>query len=669
MGARFRGQFTDDIGQEWRVDVHDNTFSGSVETIPMATPGFTINWEGDGSEDKHTPIMGSRAQLFFLINEAADESLYTLLTSQDEGRFAVGIYQVSGGSATLWWCGTVLTDLIEIDDDYFPYPITITAADELGLMTEVDYDNDGTAYTDNISTIAHIHRALLKARHLSEFYSASDALLRYADDFSSADQTTGSSMTLHLMSSTTLYVPDGDGITRPFTCRELLESICLAYNARLFYAAGLFRFVPIGRFVYSQTSIPYNVLKYDGTAGTPITDTTLDIALSSSMHKTTGWTFIYDRPYRKVTRERYYYGNASVVYDNIHNVITEGTLSDNDQTYYDGEVLKLEGTIRQTYAGDGTTTGTARIGRALVRVTFKVGTKYLKRNYTFSGTAYDFQMQPGDVLEYTPGVAGAVTWETTASTYDILLPRFDRNAGAAGWSEIAQEVAIVAPDLPEDLAGVDVTLTLSDVDEDGTLTSITTETTYTCKVYALGVYKISDEQGDVVTYEATNTKGRDILEQPAAYVGDAVGAESIGRIRVNDGTNAVDSNEWNSINNPTAGLSLHRLGVQEVAAAYNGITRGASGTIYGDTMHPGNLLADGSDYYAAKRIEFSANNRMTTVDLFLIASDNTGTTTGVSQAKNVLPPVDGGGIGEGTPTDQTSGDPDSALVLNMFLNG
>lgn len=666
MGARFRGQFTDDSGQEWRVDVMDNTFSGTVETIPLAAPGFAIHWEG--GEDKFNPIMASRVEIPFLVNESADEGLYSLLASQDEGRFQVGIYKVDG-TAVLWWCGTVLADLMEIDDDYFPYEVRVVAGDELGLMQEVDYDNDGTPYSDNVTTIAHVHRALTKARHVGEFYGASDAFLVYSNDFYSLDQT-GTAMTAHYIQSNTLYIPDGEDATRPFTCRELLESICVAYNARLMFADGVYRFVPIGRMVYDQTQLVYSVINYDGSAGTGGTDADFDVPLSTSMHKTTGWKFTHDRPYRKVTRERFYYGNASVIYDNIHNVITEGTLSDNDQTYYSGEALKLTGTIRQSYQGDGTSTGSARYGRGLIRLQFKVGTKYLKRPYTFSGTAYDFQMQPGDVIEYTPGTAGAVTWENSASTYEVLLPAFDRNAGATGWSEIVQDIAIVAPDLPADLDGVDVTATLYNVAANGTLTLISSETTWTAKIHALGVYKVGDNvSGDALTYEAENTKGRDVLEQPSVYVGDVVGSESIGRIRVNDGGNVIDSDSWRSINSTTADLALHRLGVAEIAALYNGITEGAQGTLYGDTMHPGQLMRSGSDYYAAKRIDFSANDRRTSVDLFLVAWDNTGTTTDAGTTKNILPPQDGGGIGGGTPTDQTSGDPDTTTALAIFLNG
>ena len=667
MGARFRGQFTDDSGQEWRVDILDNTYSSTVETIPMQTPGFNIEWSG--GEDKHAAIIASSVQAHFLINEAADEGLHNLLISQDEGRFQMGIYKVSGGTPSLWWCGTVLTDLVTIDDDYYPYPVSITAADELGLMTEIDYDNNGTAYSDNVTTIAHVHRALLKARHVGEFFSGADDFLIYSNDFSSADQTTGSSMQLHYIQSNTLYIPEGDGVTRPLTCRELLESICIAYNARLMFADGKYRFVPIGRFVYAQTSLAYEVINYDGTAGTGGTDTGLDVALSSSMHRLAGWQLTFDRPYKAVERQRFYYGNASIIYDNIHNVITEGTLSDNDQTYYSGESLTFSGTVRQTYVGDGTSTGSSRLGRAMIRLTFKVGTKYLKRNYTFTGTAFNFQMEAGTVIEYTPGVAGAVSWENSAHTYDILLPQFDRNLGAQGWSEIVQDIAVTVPDLPSNLDGIDVTAALYNVNAAGGLSAVSTETTFTCKIYQFGVYKVGDDNSDVITFAATNTKGRDILEQPAVYVGDVVGSESVGRIRVNNGVNVVDSNDWNSINNATAGLALHRLGVQEVAAMYNGTTEGATGVIYGDTLHPGQLLAHGSDYYAAKRIEFSANDRRTSVDLFLVAWDNTGTTTGTQDAKNIFPVQDGGGNGGGTPTDQTSGDPDTTTALAIFLNG
>ena len=143
-------------------------------------------------------------------------------------------------------------------------------------------------------------------------------------------------------------------------------------------------------------------------------------------------------------------------------------MNDPDLDYASGELLKLSGDVQLTYQGDGTTTGDTRVGRFLVRVTLKVGTYYLRRDVTFSGTAYDFQMEPGTVLEYTAGTMGATTWNATAETFDTLTPTFDRNEGATAWNAVTYTMEQILPGLPTGLSGVEFSAVLYDVSNTGT---------------------------------------------------------------------------------------------------------------------------------------------------------------------------------------------------------
>jgi hypothetical protein len=636
----------DTTGDEWRVDIYDDQYSGAVDLITLSGEGFAINWNGD-IRNKVNPIITSEAAIEFVMQDATDENIMALIAGSAEGRFTVAIYQIVASLPVLYWSGTIMTDQVAYLDEYYPIRAEIRATDDLGALQDLPYDNAGTAYTNNQykTVIGHVHEALLKTRHVANFYASTDDLLYYANDFYSVDDDV--SVTDHL-NETRIYNlvwnnPDDDGTNRTRSAYEVLEHICITYNARLMYYGGLFRFMPIGVYQYDETSIDIERLKFDGTSNTSFTDTSTFKVTGTNFEKLNGYRFEFLQPYRQIKRTQEYFGNQALIADSVYDLLTSPTISDTDIDYASGSLLKLSGGVVLTYQGDGTTTGNARVGRFLVRITLQVGTYYLRRDVTFSGTAYDFQMEPGTVLSYTNGTMGATSWNASAETFDTITPVFDRNAGASGYNAVMYTLNQVLPSLPTDLSGLDFEAEVYDVSETGTLT-LATSSTYTGQINSLRVDWVEEgaTNGDALSYTATGQDtNRDILDQGTVAIGDKVSNNSRGVLLVATSGGADDSTGWRSLNVTTGSLSIHRLGVEEVQALHNTTTSGVQGTLYSDLMGPHQLLKDDGLYYMATSMSIAMNNRRIGFQGFKLSRDLTSITSDDDGRRNINPPVDG----------------------------
>ena len=106
------------------------------------------------------------------------------------------------------------------------------------------------------------------------------------------------------------------------------------------------------------------------------------------------------------------------------------------------------------------------MARILLRFTIKIGTKYLKRDVTFTGVSsvyYGF----GDVSEqpytYASHVYGATSLESSTNYYNLISPIFDQRDG----DSISIPFYIVTPALTTDESGIDVTVDIFGRDQDG----------------------------------------------------------------------------------------------------------------------------------------------------------------------------------------------------------
>ena len=624
---RLYSEFTDDLGGDWRVNIHDANFTGTTQTFVLGADGFVLRYSGN-NEDRYQPIIGSEVTFTLMEENATHTGFMDDLATAAEQRFSVSIYKDPDGANEFWWGGVLYPEQVVRPFEYYPVANTITAADDLGNLQNIDYNNDGTAYTGQASTVTHLLNCLNKLRS-TQLWGATDDFLYYVNDFTASSPAyTGSDLLEDTrISHYGLYNPDNNNENQFYTAFEVLENLAKVFNARIFQAQGKFWFLPVGAQKYSTT------LTVEGTYkdGTTITQQSIAAAKSfdSTFERLNGYEYTYLPPLKEVTRTRRYNGNWPLIFDSVYDESDFGTsLSDTDIDYDSGTRFAISGTFNYEFDGDGTTTGNERVGRILLRLRIQVGTKYLKRTATFTGTSNEAFFDPLAILFYTSHEYTATTWESSASEYDIVSPIFDVNEGGS----FTIPLFIETPPLAADENGIDVRVNIFGRDDEGnnaTAYVATADADYNIVTLRADIFG-DTALGDSVEFTATNSdEARGSIDQGEVLFGDAETNNADGIVRVVIGVNAENISEWQSLNHTTTGVGINRLGVQEILGGQRKATRVQRGSVYGSIIYPWQVIDDTDGDYALFQMTYTARDLTNEIEAFLLERD-TSTTTGIT---------------------------------------
>ena len=179
MAVRFYGDFKNDVGNSFRINIHDTDFSSSSAEITIATPGFVLTYEGNNQE-QYQPIIPSRLD-FTVYNEGGsfDTFLNTVIPASNEARFLIEVLTDAGTvSEEVYWRGVLLTEQMQLLGEPTPSAVSFTASDDLNQLKETTFDELSSAVGAN-AIIKRVHEMLSLTRCKS-LYSNSDLYLRYA---------------------------------------------------------------------------------------------------------------------------------------------------------------------------------------------------------------------------------------------------------------------------------------------------------------------------------------------------------------------------------------------------------------------------------------------------------------------------------------------------------
>jgi hypothetical protein len=129
--------------KKWTVEILDRELEFD-ENIPITigqAPIITMN--GD-SMNINTRILTSNCTFSIIINEedtGIESGLEDYFKFSDEKRLAVRISQGAGASTLPYFLGYIITDGIQIPDEYYPYPIELTAIDLIKGLEGSSYYN------------------------------------------------------------------------------------------------------------------------------------------------------------------------------------------------------------------------------------------------------------------------------------------------------------------------------------------------------------------------------------------------------------------------------------------------------------------------------------------------------------------------------------------------
>jgi hypothetical protein len=634
---RLFAEFTDDQGDDWRVNIHDADYTGSEIEFNLGADGFVLRYSGN-NEDRYQPIIGSEVT-FTLTETTSDHTTFMdLLATAVEQRFSVSIRKDPDGTDDLWWGGVIYPEQIVRPYDSLPIQNTITAADDLGNLQAILYDNDGSAYTGAVSTVDHLLNCLNKTRGTHLW--GTDDFLYYVNDFKSDDYSGSNQLLDTRISHYGLYNPDDNGQDQFYSTYQVLESLAKVWNARIFQAQGKWWFVPVGA-QRASTTLTVEGAQKDGTA---ITQQSLSTAKSfdSTFERLRGYEYTFMTPLSKVSRVRRYNGNYPIVFDSVYTESEFGTTkSDTDIDYNTGTVFAISGTLVYNYDGDGTSTENDRIGRIRLQFTIKAGTKYLQQAVTYSGQQLVFFGfgDPDDwPYEYTSHVYGDVSWQSSSATYNIVSDLFDKREGG----EVELPFYILAPALATDESGLDITIDIFGIDDDGANNGVLVATSvadYNISVLRADIVE-GTALGDTVEFTATNDEeARAELDQGEVLFGDQEATNADGIIRVLSGLGHIATSSWDSLNFTTAGLGINRLGVHEILTGQRRATPVQRGEVFGSQIYMWQVINDDGEPYALFELTYTARPVYTQLEAFNLRGAGGTITTAVGDAVNVRNPI------------------------------
>lgn len=599
--VRYRSEWTDDNGDDWRIDIIDQGYSGSIQqNYILQADGCNLNWAGK-TKAKFSPILTSELTIGLIIRDAGEQALLTLLASHPEGEFLVGLYKESSGTYNLWWSGVIMTDQIQFTESAYPRQVELTATDDLGNLTGLAYDNNGTAYSGAQSTVIdNMRLALQKTRQAAFFYGNDDPFIYYANDFTPNNE--DASVINHLNSAkipwSTFQIPQQTGLIKTVSTYQVLESICISYNARLFQYQGTWFMLPLGGYLDEDNGWAYRIMDYDGGSGGSSTGVAKSRVLETDYKALADMTIAYFQPFRQTIRRQLYYGAAPLMWDAVYPLRTSPTVVDQDLDYAQNFQLRITSAARTVRLPQGSASGGDRVGRFLFKITVKVGDLYAHRAATFSNQgAYFTDWNSGFQYSYQTPTFDDFTWSTNVGQIWVVSDNFNVFNGTG--QNFLTHIDVSTAGLTADKEEAEMSCEVHFLDRNGTLTLLDNNNATGLGYTFLNLHSFaarnSGEDGllsDGVQWSSEgNASNRGDLNTGEVIFGDLVSDGARGVIQVQTGaTSYAASSGWRNNQHTTGTLGIHQLGTQEMQKIHDQVGTGMSGSVVGQMPSPTELI-------------------------------------------------------------------------------
>jgi hypothetical protein len=293
---KYRAEWTDILGLDWKVDLSDVNYNGSITTLQATGNPLVIEYLSSSQELLEGPIRGSRADL--KVYSDADFTLIDLYTVQDQ-QYKMSVYYYSG-TDILFWEGYVMADNYSEPYSHTSYEVIISASDGLGVLKNILFDNAGTPYIGRISIREIIIDILAKINIITfgEFVNIYETHHSNGVGDSPLDQT---------------FI--NVDVFKDMYCYEVLENILKSFNANI-------RQINATITIYRPTELSQDLIY--GRIFTAATKTSTTFApqqfikrdtVTSDIIDTEGGTMLMSSPAKKVTIHQDY-GNKESWIDN-----------------------------------------------------------------------------------------------------------------------------------------------------------------------------------------------------------------------------------------------------------------------------------------------------------------------------------------------------------------
>ncbi len=694
MASRYTSKFTDDQGDTYQVDIMDADYSGtSPFAFKLGSDGFTLNYE-TSPQDRFQAVMGSTLEFSLMAQNANDVALVANIAGSVEGRYTVKVTRDPDGSPSLFWSGTILAEQITIADAYYPQELRITASDDLGNLSNIDYNDDGTAYTGKDYIYRHLLKAIKKVRHIDN-YGTTAAVLKWANNFYESNTTTTADHLAEIAAlHNTWYNVDNGAISGYATSFEVVENIARAFNARLFQFEGAFWFVPVqlyADFTSSVNSLTVESCRYDGTKLTQATYAT-KYTEGTDGYRTDGNALTYMRPLSAVQKTWDTAGDIEVLAFTQHlNPVTSGVVfpqvgfgavSDVGISYADGQRIGIQVEVWLNWELAVTTA----FGVPFLKLQIQCGTSYYTNSITWGTTVPIIGSAGPTGLTYTNHTVTAGAWGGTAGYYYIALTPtvFNISVAPSGGQFIVVTYNELTAPLTADQDTLTITPAIEGYNANGTatITNFSSASAFARVQLRAFLWSEGDTAPVAITHEAVNDAAVGMsVQEMTVRIGSSGYIGTRGQLVDGDPSSALQAfTSFKSLaDTAIAATDILTLGCREIMSGQRKPVMMRRGDIYGAFIGPVHWVYVGTDGYLPSALTYVARPRMNSVEMFEIQADNTDITTpGIQGTFNDTSFTGFGGVNEldgGKLVDLTEatggvqGEVEDGEILQIFING
>ena len=240
MAVRLYSEFKSDLGILYLIEIHDTQWVAASTEFNVDSRGFELNYDGE-TDDIVSPIVGSKLTFGAYSENGTFETFVDLLKTFQENRFRVMAWKHNGTSYDLYWVGWIIQDLVNVEDESQPYVYSITAADGLGRLANIEYTANNNLAA-GLTRVSNLLGNCINFTGISDLWGAGDVYLETSVNWWETTiqtyATTKDTIEEHAIDILVFRGEDGDGNTTYSKAYDVLKELCITYGARIYQSNG-----------------------------------------------------------------------------------------------------------------------------------------------------------------------------------------------------------------------------------------------------------------------------------------------------------------------------------------------------------------------------------------------------------------------------------------------
>jgi hypothetical protein len=239
--AKYQIDYTDQRGRDTSIKIFDRDWSGETTLLCGTGEPLIIDYKGKGDE-LYASVKAQEAQVNIL---AESDFNFTEFFQADEQQYRVEIFK----GEQLIFIGFILPDVWQEPYLYPPFEVNISATDGLGVLNNYRLELQGGGdFTERTSVLEYISTILNKV-------NLSLPIVSHVNLFHELMTKTSEPLSQALINPDVFLNEEGEFMN----CREALEHILKAFNARIYQEQGKWHIMPI-----TQAGRPHTAWEFDG---------------------------------------------------------------------------------------------------------------------------------------------------------------------------------------------------------------------------------------------------------------------------------------------------------------------------------------------------------------------------------------------------------------------